>query len=39
MKEFIYPEIELLELEIEDIILNSEDEWVPDDPEGGLGWG
>ena len=37
MKEFINPEIEILELELEDIMAMSGDE-LPD-VEGGLGWG
>lgn len=36
MKEFINPEIEILELELEDIMAASEE--LPD-VEGGLGWG
>lgn len=35
MNEFIYPEIEIVELEVEDIMMES----LPEDVEGGLGWG
>ena len=35
MNEFIYPEIEIVELEVEDIMM----EILPKDIEGGLGWG
>ena len=40
MKEFINPEIEILELEAEDImVLSGGDEDDLPDVEGGLGWG
>ena len=42
MKEFINPEIELLELEVVDIMYESGDQTDPENPgnpEGGLGWG
>lgn len=38
MKEFVYPEIELVEFEVEDVVNSSLDP-EPDNPEGGLGWG
>jgi hypothetical protein len=40
MKEFINPEIEILELEFEDIMESSNPGgWFPENPEGGMGWG
>ena len=36
MKEFVYPEIELVAFEVEDVVNSSLE---PDNPEGGLGWG
>ena len=39
LKEFLYPEIEIIELFAEDIMVESSDEEDLPDVEGGLGWG